>query len=139
MRGSLEAQDASKLPRIYFVNWFRKDPQGRFIWPGYGENSRVLKWIFERLEGRAEAQSTPIGHLPTPDSLDTSGLSLTLEQIETLLSVDPEVWMEEAGLIPAFYQRFEERLPQALWDELEALKARLQAAIQGEQAPALVG
>ncbi len=134
-----EAADASKLPKIYFVNWFRKDPQGRFIWPGYGENSRVLKWIFERLEGRAEAQLTPIGHLPTPESLDTSGLSLTSAQLETLLSVDPEIWMEEADLIPAFYQRFEERLPQALWDELEALKARLQAAMQGSQEPALVG
>ncbi|HEY2658186.1 MAG TPA: phosphoenolpyruvate carboxykinase (GTP) [Caulobacteraceae bacterium] len=132
-----EDADPEKLPKIYFVNWFRKDAEGRFVWPGYGENSRVLKWIFERLEGKADAHATPIGHLPTPASLDTSGLSLTPEQIHMLLSVDPEVWMEEAGLIPAFYERFADRLPQALWDELAALRQRLQAAIQAAPEPAL--
>ena len=134
-----EAADASKLPKIYFVNWFRKDERGKFVWPGYGENSRVLKWIFERLDGRAEAQATPIGHLPTAESLDTSGLAITDAQLDLLLSVDPEVWMEEAGLIPAFYQRFEDRLPQGLWDELEALKARLQAAMEAAREPEMAG
>jgi phosphoenolpyruvate carboxykinase (GTP) len=131
--------DPAKLPKIYFVNWFRKDERGKFVWPGYGDNSRVLKWIFERLEGKADAQLTPIGRLPTPESLDTSGLSLTADQLHMLLSVDPEVWLEEAGLIPAFYDRFEERLPQALWDELAALKERLQAAMPSAPEPELVG
>ena len=133
------APDAAKLPKIYFVNWFRKDERGKFVWPGYGENSRVLKWIFERLEGRADSKATAIGHLPTAESLDTSGLSITDAQLELLLSVDPDVWMEEAGLIPAFYERFEERLPQGLWDELEALKARLQTALEAAREPEMAG
>ena len=132
-----EGADPEKLPKIYFVNWFRKDERGKFVWPGYGENSRVLKWIFERLDGQADAQSTPIGRLPTQESLDVSGLTLTPEQLHMLLSVDPEIWLEEAGLIPAFYERFEERLPKALWDELAALKTRLQAAIQAAPEPVL--
>ncbi|HEX5775422.1 MAG TPA: phosphoenolpyruvate carboxykinase (GTP), partial [Caulobacteraceae bacterium] len=123
-------EDPAKLPRIYFVNWFRKDENGKFVWPGFGENSRVLKWIVERLEGKADARPTPIGNLPTPDSLDTSGLSLSDRQLDLLLSVDAEVWKEEAALIPAFYDRFGERLPQALWDQFDALMERL-----GEAAP----
>ena len=117
----------AKLPRIYFVNWFRKDLHGKFVWPGYGENSRVLKWIVERLEGKAGAHDTPIGRLPNKDSLDTSGLTLTDDQINLLLSVDRSVWKEEASLIPASYEKFGDRLPQALWDEHEALIQRLEA------------
>jgi len=117
----------AKLPRIYFVNWFRKDLHGKFVWPGYGENSRVLKWIVERLEGKATAHDTPIGRLPDKTSLDTAGLSLTEEQIHLLLSVDRSVWKEEASLIPGYYERFAERLPKALWDEHEALIERLEA------------
>ncbi|RAK52563.1 phosphoenolpyruvate carboxykinase (GTP) [Phenylobacterium deserti] len=120
--------DTSKLPRIYFVNWFRKDETGKFVWPGYGENARVLKWIVERLEGRADAKDTPIGKLPTADSLDTSGLSLKPEQLELLLSVDPDIWRQEAELIPPFYAKFGDRLPQALWAEYEELKSRLQGS-----------
>jgi len=119
------AEDPTKLPRIYFVNWFRKDENGKFVWPGFGDNSRVLKWIAERLDGKADARPTPIGNLPTPASLDTSGLSLTDKQLELLLSVDAEVWKEEASLIPAFYERFGERLPQRLWDEFDSLLERL--------------
>ena len=119
--------DAAKLPRIYFVNWFRKDMHGKFIWPGYGENSRVLKWIVGRLEGKAEAHDTPIGRLPNKGSLDTAGLNLTEDQINLLLSVDRSVWKEEASLIPASYEKFGDRLPQALWDEHEALIERLEA------------
>jgi phosphoenolpyruvate carboxykinase (GTP) len=118
-------EDPAKLPRIYFVNWFRKDENGKFVWPGFGENSRVLKWIVERLEGRADARPTPIGNLPTPASLDTAGLGLSEKQLELLLSVDAEVWKEEAALIPAFYEKFGERLPQRLWDEFDALMERL--------------
>ncbi len=119
--------DAAKLPRIYFVNWFRKDERGKFVWPGYGENSRVLKWIFDRLEGRAEAVDTPIGRLPAPGSLDVAGLGLRQDQLDLLLTVDLDIWRQEAALIPPFYERFGERLPAALWDEYEALVARLGA------------
>ncbi len=120
-----EAGPSDRLPRIYFVNWFRKDQDGRFLWPGYGENSRVLKWIVDRLEGRAEAVDTPIGRLPTAASLDLAGLDLKPGQLDRLLTVDAEVWTEEANLIPAFYARFGDRLPQALHDEHAALVERL--------------
>ncbi len=122
-----EGAQADRLPRIYFVNWFRKDEAGRFVWPGYGENSRVLKWIIDRLEGRAEAVNTPIGRLPTAASLDLEGLDMGPEQLEHLLTVDAEVWTQEANLIPAFYDRFGDRLPQALREEHAALVQRLAA------------
>jgi len=117
--------DPAKLPRIYFVNWFRKGADGKFLWPGYGENSRVLKWIAGRLDGTAEATDTPIGRLPTKDALDLSGLSITDAALETLLSVDPEVWAEEAALIPDFYGKFGDRLPAQLWDQHKSLTQRL--------------
>jgi phosphoenolpyruvate carboxykinase (GTP) len=117
--------DAAKLPRIYFVNWFRKDENGKFIWPGFGDNSRVLKWIVGRLEGEVEAVDSPIGRLPTKAALDVSGLALTDRQIDTLLSVDREVWAEEAATIPASYEKFGPRLPKALWNQYEALVKRL--------------
>jgi len=122
-----QAADPAKLPRIYFVNWFRKDERGKFVWPGYGENSRVLKWIVDRLEGRAEAADTAIGLLPAPGSLDVSGLSLTDDQLDLLLTVDPDMWRQEAALVPAFYERFGDHLPAELWAELDALVARLGA------------
>jgi phosphoenolpyruvate carboxykinase (GTP) len=124
-----ERTDPAKLPRIYFVNWFRKDARGKFVWPGFGENSRVLKWIVERLEGKADAQDTAIGRLPVVGGLDTEGLNLTPEQLVLLLSVDPEVWKQEAALIPADYEKFGDRLPQALWDEHAALVERLDQAV----------
>ncbi len=117
----------ARLPRIYFVNWFRKDEHGRFVWPGYGDNSRVLKWIVGRLEGEAEAVESPIGRLPTPRSLDTSGLDLSEAQLNLLLSVDRSVWKEEASTVPGAYERFGDRLPAALWKEHEALIRRLDA------------
>jgi phosphoenolpyruvate carboxykinase (GTP) len=120
-----KAKDPAKLPRIYFVNWFRKDERGKFVWPGYGDNSRVLKWIVDRLEGRAEAVETPIGLLPAPGSLDVSGLGLTQAQLDLLLTVDADIWRQEAALVPAFYDRFGDRLPAALWAELDSLVARL--------------
>lgn len=123
-----EQADAAKLPRIYFVNWFRKDERGKFVWPGYGENSRVLKWIVDRLEGRAEGVETAIGRLPKAAELDVSGLNLTPEQLELLLSVDPEIWRQEAALIPPFYEKFGDRTPKALWEQYEALVKRLEAA-----------
>jgi phosphoenolpyruvate carboxykinase (GTP) len=130
------AADSTKLPRIYFVNWFRKDERGKFVWPGYGDNSRVLKWICDRIEGRAAAVETPIGRLPAKDSLDVSGLSLTDAQINLLLSVDQDVWREEASLIPAAYEKFGARLPQELWSQYEALLTRLGVPSQGRAAAA---
>jgi phosphoenolpyruvate carboxykinase (GTP) len=120
--------DPEKLPRIFMVNWFRKGEDGRFVWPGYGENSRVLKWIFDRLEGEAAAVDTAIGRVPAPGSLDTVGLGLTEAQIKLLKTVDVDVWREEASLIPAFYEKFGERMPAELWSQLNALKARLEGA-----------
>jgi phosphoenolpyruvate carboxykinase (GTP) len=119
--------DADKLPRIYFVNWFRKDENGKFVWPGFGENSRVLKWIAERLDGKADAQDTPIGRTPTRAALDLSGLSLTDAQVDLLTTVDLAVWREEAALIPPDYQKYGARLPQALWDEHAALTRRIES------------
>jgi phosphoenolpyruvate carboxykinase (GTP) len=119
--------DAAKLPKIFFVNWFRKDEKGKFVWPGFGDNSRVLKWIVERLEGRADAVDTPIGRLPVTGGLDTSGLDLTDAQLDLLLTVDNDVWAEEASLIPAHYAAFGDRLPHALTLQYEALIGRLSA------------
>jgi phosphoenolpyruvate carboxykinase (GTP) len=123
-----EGRDPAKLPRIYFVNWFRKDERGKFMWPGYGENARVLKWIFQRLEGEGQARETPIGLTPAKGALDVSGLDIAPDRLETLFQVEPTVWAEEAGLIPAFYETFGERLPAALWAQHEALLDRLAQA-----------
>jgi phosphoenolpyruvate carboxykinase (GTP) len=120
--------DAELLPRIFFVNWFRRDEEGRFLWPGFGENSRVLKWIFERVAGQADAVATPIGFLPTPASLDTSGLDVPDEDLEELLSVDIEGWRAAVPLIEKHYAQFGDRLPARLRDELAALEARLTSA-----------
>jgi phosphoenolpyruvate carboxykinase (GTP) len=120
--------EPAKLPKIFFVNWFRKDERGKFVWPGFGENSRVLKWIVDRLEGRADAVETPIGKVPAPGALDTSGLDLGEAQLKLLLTVDTDVWAEEASLIPAHYAAFGERLPAELTRQYAALVARLEAA-----------
>jgi len=117
--------DPEKLPRIYYVNWFRKNAEGKFVWPGFGENSRVLKWIIERLDGTAEAEDTPIGRVPAPGALDTTGLDLSEEDLELLRSVDRDVWRQEADLVPEFFKSFGEHLPDELWDEYEALRQRL--------------
>ncbi len=117
--------DPAKLPRIYFVNWFRKNEAGKFVWPGYGENARVLKWIVERLEGEAEAADSPIGRLPAPGALDVSGLGLDEAALNLLLTVDREIWLEEAALTLDAYKRLGSRMPQALYAQLEALTRRL--------------
>ncbi|WP_425584957.1 phosphoenolpyruvate carboxykinase (GTP) [Yinghuangia aomiensis] len=122
-----QSTDADKLPKIYYVNWFRKDADGKFVWPGFGENSRVLKWIVERLEGIADGVQTPIGVLPTKDALDLKGLDLSESELELLLSVDREVWKQEAALVPEHLEKFGAHTPQALWDEYNALVARLDA------------
>ena len=117
--------DASKLPKIFYVNWFRKDADGGWLWPGFGENSRVLKWIVERVAGKGEAVETPIGYLPASGAIDTSELDVTDEQMAELLNVDVEEWLNEIESIREHYARFEETLPEALSDELAALEARL--------------
>ena len=117
--------DAAKLPKIFYVNWFRKGDDGKFLWPGYGENSRVLKWVFERVAGTAKAVDTPIGRLPAPGSLDLTGLKLPEANLHQLLWIDREGWKTEVLLIKEHYERFGARLPQGLRDELAALEQRL--------------
>ncbi|HWM35700.1 MAG TPA: phosphoenolpyruvate carboxykinase (GTP) [Streptomyces sp.] len=117
--------DQDKLPKIYYVNWFKKNENGKFVWPGFGENSRVLKWIVQRLNGEAEGVETPIGVLPTKESLDTDGLELTDSELEFVLKVDKDVWREEAALVPEHLNTFGEHTPKELWDEYRALVQRL--------------
>jgi phosphoenolpyruvate carboxykinase (GTP) len=117
--------DAAKLPRIFYVNWFRRDEDGGFLWPGFGENSRVLKWIVERIEGKASAVETPIGHVPTADSLDIDGLDTDRSELEAALKVDPEEWKGEIPQITEWFEKFGDKLPAVLWTELDGLKARL--------------
>ena len=114
-----------KAPKIFFVNWFRKGDNGKFLWPGYGDNSRVLKYVVERIEGREVGQKTPVGVLPRPGDLDTSGLDVTPATLELLTRVDLDGWRKEAEGVEAFYAKFGERMPQALHEELKALRARL--------------
>jgi phosphoenolpyruvate carboxykinase (GTP) len=120
--------DAGKLPRIYSVNWFRKNDDGKFAWPGYGENSRVLKWIVERLDGQAGAVATPIGQVPAAADLDTDGLRMRDGDLDLLLSVDNETWQQEAELTREYFGIFGSHLPARLWAEHESLLERLKAA-----------
>jgi phosphoenolpyruvate carboxykinase (GTP) len=118
--------DASKLPKIFYVNWFRRDEQGNFLWPGFSENSRVLKWAIERIEGKAEAVETPIGHVPTVESLDLEGLDMDRAAVEEVLRVDRDEWLAEVPEINAWFSKFGDKLPAVLWTELDGLKARLE-------------
>ena len=119
------APDPAKLPKLFYVNWFRKDASGRFVWPGFGENSRVLKWIIERLSGDAEAVETPIGNLPAPGSLDLDGLELSDADLDPLLTVDAQAWKLEADQMPEFFRMFGEHLPKRLWELHQDLVDRL--------------
>jgi len=114
-----------KLPKIFYVNWFRKSPEGKFLWPGFAENSRVLKWIFERCDGTAGAVDTPIGKVPTDDALDTDGLDVDDADLKELLKVDTEGWKAEIPLIKEHYATFGDKLPKGLADELSELEQRL--------------
>jgi phosphoenolpyruvate carboxykinase (GTP) len=122
------ATSPQKLPEIFFVNWFRRDEDGRFLWPGYGENSRVLKWAFERVMGIADAVKTPIGYLPTPGALDVTGLDISADDLDTLLSVDVDGWQAALPQIEAHFAQFGDRLPIELTQQLDDLRARLAAA-----------
>jgi phosphoenolpyruvate carboxykinase (GTP) len=118
----------AKLPKIFYVNWFRTDENGKFLWPGYGENSRVLKWIFERCDNKVHAVDTPIGRLPEPADLDTRGLDLPAAQLQRILSVDAEGWKKELPLIEKHFAQFGDHLPQGLREEVRNLAQRLQKA-----------
>jgi len=120
--------DATKLPKIFYVNWFRRGDDNRFLWPGFGENSRVLKWCIERLEGRAAAVETPIGYVPTPDQLDLAGLDVDPADVAAALEVYVDEWRAEIPLIEEWFAKIGSRLPTAMRDELEALKLRLRVA-----------
>ncbi|MBB3053070.1 phosphoenolpyruvate carboxykinase (GTP) [Prauserella isguenensis] len=121
-----ETADTSKLPRIYYVNWFRRDESGKkIVWPGFSENCRVLKWIINRIEGNATAEDTAIGRVPSADQIDLSGLDTPREDVETALNVDVEEWKAEIPLIEEWFAKISNSLPMPLGDELNALKHRL--------------
>ena len=120
--------ESSKLPKIFYVNWFRQDQNGKFLWPGFGENSRVLKWVFERCEGKVHAKETPIGRFPEAGDLDTKGLNLTPEKLAKLLDVNVNEWLAEVPSIKEHFAKFGNRLPKGLSEELKGLEDRLKAA-----------
>ena len=123
--GMEKATDPDKLPKIFFVNWFRRDDDGRFLWPGFCENSRELKWVFERVNGDVDAIDTPIGKLPTKESLDTDGLEIDEADLEAILSVDVDGWKSAVPQIRDHYARFGDRLPAVLNVEVDTLEAKL--------------
>lgn len=117
--------DTALLPKIFYVNWFRRGDQGQFLWPGFGENSRVLKWVIGRLEGTAAAVETAIGHVPTADALDVDGLDLSADDLAAAIKVDEDEWRAEIPAVTEWFTKFGDKLPGVLWSELDALKARL--------------
>ena len=116
---------ADKLPKLFWVNWFRKGHDGKFLWPGYGDNSRVLKWVLERVAGGGEATETPIGFVPTLDAIDTSGLTVEDETMREVLAVDNEAWREEVPLIEKHFAAIGAHLPHEMRDQLADLEKRL--------------
>jgi phosphoenolpyruvate carboxykinase (GTP) len=122
-----KSADATKLPKIFYVNWFRRDAQGKFTWPGFGENIRVLKWILERIDGKVAAVDTPIGRVPAPGSLDVEGLDISDETLTAATAVKVEEWQAEIPLIEEWFDKIGADVPSILRDELEALKQRLDA------------
>jgi phosphoenolpyruvate carboxykinase (GTP) len=117
--------DTSKLPGMFYVNWFRKDANGKFLWPGFGENSRVIAWVCDRVSGKGEAVDTPLGRVPAPGSLNTEGLDISDEELANLLAVNVEDWKAEVASIAEHYDKLGERMPQELRDELAKLEERL--------------
>lgn len=122
-----EKAEVSKLPKIFYINWFRKDDTGEFLWPGYGENIRVLKWIFDRTNDKESAIKTPIGYLPKLDSIDISDMDFPAENLRELLRIDNELWLEDAKDIREFYSIFGKKLPNELLKEVEMLEDRLKS------------
>jgi phosphoenolpyruvate carboxykinase (GTP) len=124
----LGRRDGVQLPKVFMVNWFRKDENGRFLWPGFGENSRVLAWVFERCDEQAGADETPIGLVPAQGALDTHGLEISPEEMAKLMDVDPEEWREQLPRIRDHYAIFGEELPDELTRQLDVLEQRLDAS-----------
>jgi phosphoenolpyruvate carboxykinase (GTP) len=120
-------REGAQLPRMFYVNWFRKNADGKFMWPGFGENLRVLKWVLQRVAGEGDAIDTPIGAIPTADALDVEGLGLDADTVAQLLAVNTDEWIEELQLIKQHYTDLGERLPQEMLDQLAALETRLAA------------
>jgi phosphoenolpyruvate carboxykinase (GTP) len=119
------ATDAAKLPKLFWVNWFRRDEDGSFLWPGFGDNSRVVKWVVERIEGGGEAMDTPIGRVPAPGAIDTSGLDLDADTVAKLVKVDPESWRAELPQLDEHYKAIGDTVPAELREQLTALEKRL--------------
>ena len=119
--------DPGKLPRMYWVNWFRQDGNGKFMWPGFGENCRILAWVCDRLSGTGEAVETPIGLVPAPGAVDCAGLAVDEAPMARLVEVDNSSWRAELSLIEAHLSRIGERLPDEIPRQLEALRTRLDA------------
>ena len=120
-----ENNDEEKLPKIFYVNWFRKDKNGRWLWPGYGENCRVLKWIFERGDSADNAETSPVGFLPQKGAIDTSGLDISAATMEKLFEIDVAGWLDNVENLRDYYKEFGERMPEKLVDELDRLEERL--------------
>jgi len=120
-----KSTDQANLPKIFFVNWFRRDEDGRFLWPGFGENSRVLKWVFERTNGAADAIDTAIGRLPTEAALDIDGLDVTPHDLHTLLSVDADGWARAIPQIREHFAVFGDKLPATLHSAVDTLESNL--------------
>ncbi|MFI5111282.1 MAG: phosphoenolpyruvate carboxykinase (GTP) [Terriglobales bacterium] len=118
----------AKLPKIFYVNWFRQDENGKFLWPGYGENSRVLRWAFERCAGTGKAVETPIGRMPSPNDIDTRGLDIPSTNLAKLLNVDVDGWLAEVPLIREHFAKFGDHLPQGMTEEVNKLEERLKKA-----------
>ena len=116
---------ADKLPKIFYVNWFRKSAEGKYLWPGFGENSRVLKWVFERVTGTGKAIESAIGLMPTPGAIDVSGLNISHDQMHELLRLDVNGWMTELNGIKEHYAKLGDRVPKELKDQLHELEKRL--------------
>jgi phosphoenolpyruvate carboxykinase (GTP) len=114
-----------RMPKIFHVNWFRRDANGKFLWPGFGDNLRVLRWIIDRVNGKGKAVETPIGHLPTADAIDTAGLALPEGAMSALLAMDKKDWKEEARHMGEFFTKFGDRLPAELKKQREDLVKRL--------------
>jgi phosphoenolpyruvate carboxykinase (GTP) len=121
-----EGADPDKLPKMFYVNWFRKDANGRFLWPGFGENSRVLEWVFQRCAGEGEAVVTPIGLLPPPSAIRADGLDVSSADMAELLRVDVDDWKREVPSIAAHYDSYGPKVPKLLREELDALADRLE-------------
>ena len=115
-----------KAPQCFYVNWFRKDDEGKWLWPGFGDNSRVLKWMCERVEGKLDAVETPIGLMPCEGDLDVSGLDVPAEDMDELMRVDIDAWREEIPMVEEFFTSFGDKLPARLTEQLGKLKARLE-------------